>query len=43
MPRVDRRVISGIVFVDQGMVRAFGADAPKEYGPPKTIYNRFVR
>ena len=41
-PRVDeRRVISGIVHV----LRSGGrwADAPAEYGPRKTLYNRFVR
>ena len=41
-PRVDdRRVISGIVFVIRNGLR--WRDAPKEYGPHKTIYNRFVR
>ena len=37
----DRRVISGIVFVIRNGLR--WRDAPKEYGPPKTIYNRFIR
>ncbi len=42
MPRVDdRRVISGIVFVIKNGMR--WRDAPREYGPHKTIYNRFVR
>jgi hypothetical protein len=42
VPRVDdRRVISGIVFVIRNGLR--WRDAPKEYGPPKTIYNRFIR
>lgn len=42
MPRVDdRRVISGIIFVIRNGLR--WRDAPKEYGPPKTIYNRFIR
>ncbi len=42
VPRVDdRRVISGIVFVIRNGCR--WRDAPKEYGPHKTIYNRFVR
>ena len=42
MPRVDdRRVISGIVFVIRNGLR--WRDAPREYGPHKTIYNRFVR
>lgn len=37
----DRRVISGIVFVIRNGLR--WRDAPKEYGPHKTIYNRFIR
>jgi putative transposase len=42
MPRVDdRRVISGIIFVIRNGLR--WRDAPKEYGPHKTIYNRFIR
>ena len=42
MPRVDdRRVVSGIVFVIRNGLR--WRDAPREYGPHKTIYNRFVR
>ena len=42
VPRVDdRRVISGIVLVIRNGLR--WRDAPKEYGPHKTIYNRFVR
>ena len=42
IPRVDdRRVLSGIVFVIQGGLR--WRDAPADYGPPKTIYNRFIR
>ena len=42
VPRVDdRRVISGIVFVIRNGLR--WRDAPREYGPHKTIYNRFVR
>ena len=41
-PRVDdRRVISGIVYVIRhGLM---WKDAPRGYGPPKTLYNRFVR
>jgi putative transposase len=40
--RVDnRRVISGIVHVIRNGLR--WRDAPREYGPHKTIYNRFVR
>jgi transposase len=42
MPRVDdRRVLSGIVFVIRNGLR--WRDAPADYGPPKTIYNRFIR
>ena len=37
----DRRVISGIVFVIKSGCR--WCDCPPEYGPAKTIYNRFVR
>lgn len=41
-PRVDdRRVLSGIVFVLKNGLR--WRDAPVEYGPPKTLYNRFIR
>ncbi len=41
-PRVDdRRVISGIVQVLKSGGRWI--DAPPEYGPRKTLYNRFVR
>jgi putative transposase len=42
VPRVDdRRVLSGIIFVIRNGLR--WRDAPKDYGPPKTIYNRFIR
>lgn len=42
VPRVDdRRVLSGIVFVIRNGLR--WRAAPKEYGPHKTIYNRFIR
>ena len=42
VPRVDdRKVISGIVFVIRNGLR--WRDAPRAYGPHKTIYNRFVR
>ncbi len=37
----DRRVISGIVHVLKSGCR--WCDLPPEYGPPTTIYNRFVR
>lgn len=41
-PRVDdRRVISGIIFVIRNGLR--WRDAPSDYGPHKTLYNRFVR
>ena len=41
-PRVDDlRVISGIVHVIKSGCR--WCDCPPEYGPPTTIYNRFVR
>jgi len=42
VPRVDdRRVISGIIHVLRNGLR--WRDAPGDYGPHKTIYNRFVR
>ena len=42
IPRVDdRKVLSGIVFVIRNGLR--WRDAPSDYGPPKTIYNRFIR
>ena len=42
MPRVDdRRLISGIIFVIRNGLR--WRDAPKDHGPHKTIYNRFIR
>jgi putative transposase len=42
VPRVDdRRVISGIIFVIRNGLR--WRDAPAEYGPSKTIYNRLIR
>ena len=37
----DRRVLSGIIHVLKNGGR--WADCPAEYGPKKTIYNRFVR
>lgn len=41
-PRVDDlRVLSGIIFINRNGLRWF--DAPKEYGPPKTLYNRWKR
>ena len=41
-PRVDdRHIVSGIVYVIRNGLQ--WKDAPREYGPHKTIYNRFVR
>jgi len=41
-PRVDdRRVLSGIIFINRNGLR--WCDAPKEYGPHKTLYNRWKR
>ncbi len=41
-PQVDdRRVLSGIIFVNRNGLR--WRDAPKEYGPHKTLYNRWKR
>jgi len=42
IPRVDDlRVISGIIYVIRYGLQ--WKDAPKAYGPHKTLYNRFVR
>lgn len=42
VPRVDdRRVVSGIVYVLKHGLQ--WKDAPKAYGPHKTLYNRFRR
>ncbi len=42
MPRVDdRRVLSGIIFINRNGLR--WRDAPREYGPHKTHYNRWKR
>ena len=42
VPRVDDRpVISGIIYVIRGGL--MWRDAPAVYGPPKTLYNRFIR
>jgi len=42
VPRVDdRRVVSGIVYVIKHGLQ--WKDAPKDYGPQKTLYNRFIR
>ena len=41
-PRVDdRKVISGIIYVIKHGLQ--WKDAPREYGPYKNLYNRFVR
>ncbi len=41
-PRVDDRcVVSGIIYVIKHGLQ--WQDAPDEYGPHKTLYNRFVR
>jgi len=41
-PRVDdRRVLSGIIFVNRNGLR--WRDAPAAYGPHKTLYNRWKR
>ena len=41
-PRVnERRVLSGIIFVNRNGLR--WCDAPREYGPHKTLYNRRKR
>lgn len=42
VPRVDdRRVVSGIIYVIRNGLQ--WKDAPRGYGPPKTLYNRFIR
>ena len=41
-PRVDdKRVLSGIIFINRNGLR--WRDAPSEYGPHKTLYNRWKR
>ncbi len=37
----DTRVLSGIIFINRNGLR--WRDAPAEYGPPKTLYNRWKR
>ena len=37
----DRRVLSGVIFISRNGLR--WRDAPPEYGPPKTLYNRWMR
>jgi transposase len=42
IPRVDdRRVLTGIIFININGLR--WRDAPAEYGPHKTLYNRWKR
>jgi transposase len=42
VPRVcDRRVLSGIIHVIRRGLR--WSECPPEYGPSKTVYNRYVR
>lgn len=42
MTRVDdRRVLSGMIFINRNGLR--WCDAPREHGPPKTLYNRWMR
>jgi transposase len=42
VPRVDdRRVVSGIVYIIRNGLQ--WKDAPKRYGPHKTLYNWFIR
>ncbi|MGD9811573.1 MAG: transposase, partial [Sphingobium sp.] len=39
-PRVDdRRVLSGIIFVNRNGLRS--RETPQDYGPHKTLYNRW--
>jgi putative transposase len=42
VPRIDdRRIVIGIIIVIRNGLR--WRDAPADYGPHKTIYNRFIR
>jgi transposase len=42
VPRADdRRVVSGIVYGIRNGLQ--WKDAPRDYGPHKTLYNRFIR
>jgi len=42
VPRADdRKVVSGIIYVIRNGLQ--WRDAPKAYGPHKTLYNRFIR
>lgn len=40
-PVDDRRVLSGIIFINRNGLR--WRDAPREHGPHKTLYNRWKR
>ena len=41
-PRVDdRKVLSGIIYIQRNGL--MWKDAPTDYGPPKTLYNRWRR
>lgn len=41
-PRVDdKRLLSSIIFINRKGLR--GRDAPREYGPHKTLYSRWKR
>lgn len=40
-PGDDRRVLSGIIFINRNDLR--GRDTPREYGPPKTLHSRWKR
>jgi transposase len=41
-PRVDdRKVLSGIIYIQRNGL--MWKDAPVDYGPPKTLYNRWKR
>lgn len=43
-PRVDdRRILSGIIFINRNRKGLCWRDAPKEYGPHKALYNRWKR
>ena len=37
----DRKILSGIIYVIKNGLQ--WKDAPREYGPHKTLYNRFIR
>ena len=41
VPRVGRRIVNGIAYVIKDGLQ--WRDVPREYGPHKTLYNRFIR